>query len=113
MKVSTPAGARHRRAFLLRLLAGSAAVLAGARAASAAEALDPTDGYARSMGYVLNTEQVDQSRYPRHAADQKCHGCKLWNGGDNDVGNCSFFDGATSPKNGWCKNWKLPKAPVG
>ncbi len=112
MTVTTPIWARGRRVFLLKVMAASASAVGVARHAVASEKIDPTDPYARSMGFVLNTKEVDQTRYPRHTPDQSCSGCKLWNGGDQEFGNCSFFDGAISPKTGWCKNFKLPKAPA-
>jgi hypothetical protein len=105
-----PIEANLRRTFFLKILAGSALIGAGATPARAAEKLSPTDAYARSMGYRLNTEEVDQAKYPRHTAEQSCQSCQLWNGGDKDLGNCSFFDGAITPKKGWCKNFKVKKA---
>ena len=53
------------------------------------------------MGFRLNTEEVDQAKYPRHTNQQHCQACQLWNGADKDFGNCSFFDQAITPKNGW------------
>jgi hypothetical protein len=99
-----------RRVFILQCLAANAVLGAAAGPAGAFEKLNPTDPYARSMGFKLNTEEVDQAKYPRHTADQSCKSCQLWNGGDKDFGNCSFFDNAITPKNGWCKNFKVKKA---
>jgi hypothetical protein len=110
MPSQTPSEAHSRRIFFHRVLAGSALIGAAAAPARAAEKLNPADPYARSMGYRLNTEEVDQAKYPRHTAEQHCRACQLWNGGDKDFGNCSFFDGAITPKNGWCKNFKVKKA---
>jgi len=107
-----PATSNERRVFCLRLLAANALLGAAATPAGAADKLNPADPYARSMGFRLNTEEVDQAKYPRHAPDQHCQACQLWNGGDKDFGNCSFFDGAITPKNGWCKNFKVKK-PAG
>jgi hypothetical protein len=80
------------------------------KSAYAAEKLVPTDPYPKAMGFKLNTEEVDQVKYPRHTTEQACHACQLWNGGDADFGNCSFFNGAITPKTGWCKNFKVKKA---
>jgi hypothetical protein len=99
-----------RRVFILKVIAASTALGAAQQSAFAAEKLSPTDPYAKSMGFKLNTEEVDQTKYPRHTAEQKCHACQLWNGADADFGNCSFFDGAITPKNGWCRNFKVKKA---
>ena len=101
--------ATDRRVFFFKLLSASTVLLAGTQEAGAAEHLDPTDPYARSMGFRLNTQDVDQAKYPRHTVEQHCQFCQLWNGGDQDFGNCSFFDGAITPKNGWCKNFKAKK----
>jgi hypothetical protein len=102
-------GSAARRVFILQSVVGSAALLAGLPRVLAAEKLDPADPYARSMGFRLNTEEVDQAKYPRHTVEQHCSRCQLWNGGENDFGHCSFFDGAITPKNGWCKNFKARK----
>lgn len=103
-------GTCERRVFLLNVLSASTVLIVGAGLADAAENLDPADPYARSMGFRLNTAEVDQVKYPRHTVEQHCQVCQLWNGGDKDAGNCSFFDNAITPKNGWCKNFKVKKA---
>ena len=104
------AASSSRRVFFLQVLAANALLGAAVRPAGAADKLNPADPYARSMGFRLNTEEVDQAKYPRHTKDQHCQACQLWNGGDKEFGNCSFFDGAITPKNGWCKNFKAKKA---
>jgi hypothetical protein len=110
MNFDTSLRSNDRRMFFLKLMSASTVLIAASPAAKAAEKLDPTDPYARSMGFRLNTQEVDQAKYPRHTTDQHCQACQLWNGGDKDFGNCSFFDGAITPKNGWCKNFKAKKA---
>ena len=103
------AGEPGRRIFMIKVLAASSTLVAGPPLARAAEKLDPNDPYAKSMGFRLNTEDVDQAKYPRHTVEQHCQVCQLWNGGDADFGQCSFFDHAITPKNGWCKNFKAKK----
>jgi hypothetical protein len=110
MSILAPARSSSRRVFFLKILAANVLLGTTARPAIAAEKLNPADPYARSMGYRLNTEEVDQVKYPRHTVEQHCQACQLWNGGDKEFGNCSFFDGAITPKNGWCKNFKVKKA---
>jgi hypothetical protein len=110
MKAPAAPRPQARRLFVLQLFAAPALLCAGARVAAAADKLNPADPYARSMGFRLNTEEVDQAKYPRHTVEQHCQVCQLWNGGDKEVGNCSFFDSAITPKNGWCKNFKVKKA---
>jgi len=107
--MSTREIVKPRRVFVLQVLAGSAAWMAAQREAQAADKLDPSDPYAKSMGFRLNTAEVDQVKYPRHTVEQHCQFCQLWNGGDADFGHCSFFDGAITPKMGWCRNFKVKK----
>ncbi len=94
----------------MKVVGGPAAMLAASRQAAAADTLDPADPYAKSMGFRLSMEEVNQANCSRHTNDQKCQSCKLWNGGDKASGNCSFHDGAVKPKNGWCKRFKLKLA---
>jgi hypothetical protein len=112
MSPHSPVDASARRVFFMRVLGGAVLIGAGAGVApvQAAEKLSPTDPYARSMGFRLLTEEVDQTKYPRHTNEQHCQSCQLWNGADKEFGNCSFFDGAITPKTGWCKNFKPKKA---
>ena len=107
--MSSDATVKPRRVFMMRVMAGSTALLGAVREAHAFEKLDPNDSYAKSMGFRLNTADVDQAKYPRHTVDQHCQFCQLWNGGDAEFGNCSFFDHAITPKMGWCKNFKVKK----
>jgi hypothetical protein len=104
-----------RRVFMLQIAAGSAA--AAGLPAFAADAvstvrLTEADPYAKSMGFRLDTNQVDQARYPRHdAATQHCSLCQLWSGKEGDeVGPCSFYNGRLVPPTGWCRNFKARKA---
>ena len=110
-----------RRVFMLHAVVGI-----GAGAALPALAADPatppvpvstvrlteTDAYAKSMGFRLDTKQVDQVKYPRHeAATQQCSKCQLFSGKDGEeVGPCSFYGGRLVPPTGWCRNFKVRKA---
>ena len=106
---------RNRRIFILHAIAAG-----GAFCALPARAEDPvstvklteTDAYAKSMGFKLDTKQVDQAKYPRHeAATQQCSKCQLYSGKDSDaVGPCSFYGGRLVPPGGWCRNFKVKKA---
>jgi hypothetical protein len=71
------------------------------------EALPADDAYAKAMGFVLNTEDADSAKYPKHSTDQSCRNCQLWSGAEgDDLGPCSFFGGRLVPPNGWCRNFK-------
>ena len=102
----------NRRVFMLHTLVG-ASVLATERQANAAtdtDAVKETDAYPKSMGFRLNTADVDQTKYPRHTLEQHCSQCQLFKGNAGEqTGNCSFFKRVV-PVNGWCRNFKQVKA---
>jgi hypothetical protein len=110
MKNSTQA--RGRRVFMIHTLVG-ASVLAAQReshAEPATEAVKETDGYPKSMGFRLNTANVDQVKFPRHEVTQKCSECQLFSGKAGEpTGTCSFFKRVV-PIDGWCRNFKPRKA---
>lgn len=102
----------QRRVFLLRAFAGAAACAAAPWAGAEEEKVTETDPYAKSMGFRLDTNKVDQTRYPRHdAATQQCSKCQLFSGKPGDaLGPCSFFGGRLVAPTGWCRNFKALKA---
>jgi hypothetical protein len=107
--------ASHRRTFLLQVIAATTAVAAtSARAADEISTVKLTeaDPYARSMGFRLDTNKVDQAKYPRHdAATQHCSKCQLYSGAPGAAdGPCSFYGGRLVPVNGWCRNFKARQA---
>jgi High potential iron-sulfur protein len=106
----------NRRVFVLRVIAGSsalAAIAAGAADPESNEKLTEADPYAKSMGFRLDTNQVDQVKYPRHdAATQQCSKCQLFSAkaAGDPLGACSFYGGRQVPTGGWCRNFKVAKA---
>jgi hypothetical protein len=104
---------RERRVFLLHALAGTGALSAPLLAAAQDNSNLPvkeTDAYPKSMGFKLNTANVDQAKFPRHELSQKCSACQLYSGKDGDaLGPCSFFKRMVPP-DGWCRNFKPRKA---
>ena len=99
----------NRRKFIVQI-AGGASMLALARLGIAEEAKPPLtedDAYAKSMGFRLDTNNVDSAKFPKHAPDQSCKTCQLFSGNDGDaLGPCSFFGGRLVPPTGWCRNYK-------
>ncbi len=113
---------RNRRVFLLHAIAGTTVLAAhGAARAQAAAASAPTqvasgepvketDAYPKSMGFRINTANVDKVKFPRHEVAQKCSECQLFSGKTGDpLGTCSFFKRPV-PVDGWCRNFKPRKA---
>jgi hypothetical protein len=98
-----------RRKFLFQVAAGASA-LALARVVSAEEAkgeLSADDAYAKAMGFVLDTNDADTAKFPKHSVDQSCSKCQLYSGAEGDpLGPCSFFGGRLVPPTGWCRNFK-------
>jgi hypothetical protein len=107
--LTTPA----RRVFILHTLVGASVMAAQAPAQAADSESGPvkeTDPYPKSMGFRLNTANVDQVKYPRHTIEQHCSECQLFNGEPGDqTGTCSFFSRVV-PVTGWCRNFKQRKA---
>ncbi len=67
--------------------------------------IDENDATAKALGYRHATEQVDASKYPRHAAGQQCQNCSLYQANVGDQagwGGCSIFPGKLVNANGWC-----------
>ncbi len=113
--------ARNRRVFMLHAITGATALTAAATAQ--AQTADPnpgqtasdvpvkeTDAYPKSMGYRLDTANVDKVKFPRHELTQKCSECQLYSGKAGDAtGTCSFFKRPVT-SGGWCRNFKPKKA---
>ena len=103
----------QRRVFIMKVVGGASAfAVADAFAADPVsnEKLTETDSYAKSMGFRMDTTKVDQKRFPRHTAEQKCSTCQLYSGEPKaEWGPCSFFGGRLVHKDGWCRNFKIKK----
>jgi hypothetical protein len=102
----------QRRVFMLHAVAGlsMAATAAHGQADPSTVPVKETDAYPKSMGFRLNTANVDKAKFPRHDVSQKCSGCQLYSGKDGDpLGPCSFFKRPVPPE-GWCRNFKPKKA---
>jgi hypothetical protein len=96
----------NRRQFMFKVLplAGAAAVLP--RVAFGADVADLTeeDKMAVAMGFRLSTDKVDQAKYPKHTAEQKCAVCLHFTKPGEDKARCDLFNKAV-PKGGWCSGF--------
>lgn len=104
---------RSRRTFMLELVATSGALVATRVFAAdevSTEKVTEADPYAKSMGFRIDTNQVDQAKYPRHEVTQHCAVCQLYSGKAGDpLGPCSFYGGRLVAPTGWCRNFKALK----
>ena len=102
---------RSRRIFIQRLAAASGALVLPLVADAEEERVTEADPYAKSMGFKLDTNTVDQAKYPRHDATQHCAVCQLYSGAPGAaLGPCSFYGGRLVAPTGWCRNFKALKA---
>ena len=92
-----------RRVFMMHAVA-SGTLLAGSQAmAQAAPKVDEKDAQAAALGYAADTTKVDQKKYPKHAAEQKCGTCQLYAGKPKEAGGpCPLFAGKQVSASGWC-----------
>lgn len=91
-----------RRQFMIFSATGLATATAGSVFA-ADPMLAETDPQAIGLGYKADTSKVDQAKYPKHAATQKCGGCALFKGAAGSAaGGCAIFAGKQVSANGWC-----------
>ena len=95
----------NRRVFLIQVAAsGSVLVAAGAQAQAAK--VDEKDPQAVALGYVADTTKADKKKFPKHAVDQKCNNCALYQGKPADAaGGCPLFGVKQVAGGGWCSAW--------
>ena len=99
-----------RRTFILQAAGATALAATGLNANAEKPKLVESDPYPKSIGFRLETENVDQKKYPRHTVEQRRSKCQLFSGKPDDpFGPCSFYGGGLVPTNGWCRNFKVKK----
>jgi hypothetical protein len=95
----------NRRIFLMQV-AACGSVLAAARAEAQATKVDEKDAQAIALGYVADTAKADLKKFPKHAKDQKCNNCALYQGKAADAsGGCPLFGTKHVTAGGWCSAW--------
>ena len=101
-------GPTSRRLFLMQLAATGTAAMAATPVPAPGPGLkvDEKDATAVALGYVADTTKADLKKYPKHANDQKCSGCALYQGKAGDAaGACPIFAGKQVTAGGWCSSW--------
>ena len=95
----------HRRAFLATTVCGLAGIgVVTADDVTAQTLVAETDTQAVALGYKANTAQVDQKKYPKHTAEQKCVNCQLYQSKSADNGGCAIFPGKLATPS-WDSRW--------
>ena len=95
----------NRRVFLMQA-AACGSVLVAARAEAQAAKLDEKDPQAVALGYVADTNKADNKKFPKHAKDQKCNNCALYQGKPTDAfAGCPLFGVKQVAGPGWCSAW--------
>lgn len=95
-----------RRTFMMTVAATGATLCAGQAFAADAKMVDEKDPAAAGLGYVADTKKADAKKYPKHANDQHCGNCALFQGKATDAaGACPLFAGKQVAGAGWCSAW--------
>ncbi len=93
-----------RRVFMMQVVAGSSVLAASAAIAQTTPPkVSEKDPQAMALGYTEDTTKVDQKKYPKHTAEQKCSTCQLFVAkGKDPYGNCPLYPGKVASVNAWC-----------
>ena len=95
----------NRRTFIFQVAAAGAGTLAAGRTLAQAK-LEENDPQAVALGYKHDSTKVDQAKYPKHEAAQKCNHCQLFQGKAADAwGPCALFGTKQVAGPGWCSAW--------
>lgn len=102
--------ASTRRVFMLKLVAGSAALSGTTRLMAAPKKVEENEPKAMSLGYRHDSAQVDTKKFPKHAAGQKCNGCMAWLGKPTDAwAECDLMADRLVAGGGWCSSYVKAK----
>lgn len=101
----SPLPTSDRRRFMMQV-AACGSLLAGTQAMAQAAKLDEKDPQATALGYLHDTAKVDNKKYAKHEATQKCNNCALYQGKATDAwGGCPLFGAKQVAGPGWCSAW--------
>jgi hypothetical protein len=100
----------NRRVFMLQAVAGGSLLACGRAQAIASKKIEENDPKAIALGYRNDTAQVDDKKFPKHAAGEKCGGCLAWIGKKTDPwGECDVFADRLVSNGGWCVTYVKAK----
>jgi len=94
----------------LRQIGAIAAWLAALRASTSIAAelphLTSSNPSAASLGYTEDSGSVDERKFPKHQATQRCANCKSFQGAAGAAfGPCALYPGNAVNANGWCSGY--------
>jgi hypothetical protein len=74
---------------------------------AAVKKIDPKDPQAVSLGYVDDTKQADNKKYPKHDNSQMCSNCQFYQTAqeENKVAPCMILSNKGVAAGGWCSAW--------
>ena len=75
-----------------------------ARAQTAAR-VSETEPQAVALGYKDDTTKVDEKKFPKHTAAQKCATASSSGKASDATGPCAIFGGRAVSAAGWCNSW--------
>ncbi|HTD03550.1 high-potential iron-sulfur protein [Undibacterium sp.] len=94
-----------RRTFVIRSVAGAAALAACGLARAEEPQLQEGDPLAIEHGYRLDPATVDKKKYPKYEAGQICGTCQLFEEKSKGLGGCALFPGKQVHVKAWCDAW--------
>lgn len=95
----------NRREFIVQISLGSSLLAAGNAMAQGAMVVE-TEPQAAALGYKADASKADKKKFPKHAADQQCTNCALYQGkAGAAAGPCPLFAGKQVTAKGWCSAW--------
>ncbi|RPJ35603.1 MAG: hypothetical protein EHM17_02125 [Verrucomicrobiaceae bacterium] len=76
--------------------------------------LEETDPVAMALGYKMDTNKVDQTKYPQHKPEQRCDGCALVAPGSpaGEFIPCTAFQNKLVAAGGWCMAFAKKPEPA-
>lgn len=100
----------NRRVVLLVPAAGFIGLQAGPVAAQVKK-VEETEPKATAIGYKHDSAKVDQARYPKHDANQRCNNCLAFapEKPTDEWGECDLMSDRLVHRNGWCSSYKKKK----
>lgn len=95
-----------RRIFMLKMVAGSAALASGVASAQQLKKMEETEKQAITLGYVHDATKVDPKKWPKFVAGSNCSNCKAYIGKPGqEWGECSLIDERLVAAKGWCSSY--------